>query len=412
MPVPKLRFKDRQGHDYPEWKEQPLQDLCVLQNGYAFKSTKFCANGIPVIRISNIQNGLVINDNPIYYPKISIDERFIIEKEDILLAMSGATTGKVGIYRDKQLAYLNQRVGKFIPNNQLNNIYLFQWLNTSNYLNQLKLRLIAGAQPNISAKDIESMKIFTPPLPEQEKIAVFLTSYDHMIDIQSQRVEAMRTRKKGLLQKIFSRELRFKDEQGREYPEWKEKSIESLGTFFNGLSGKTKLDFENGNEYFIPYMNAYKNAFAKTDQLQKVKIKEEEKQNRVNYGDIMFTQSSETVEEVGLSSVWLGKSHPFLNSFCFGFRLTDVKNSVPAFWGFSLRSPAVRKQIMLEGQGISRINLSPSRLKKVIVFCPSLPEQQKIADFLTAVDHQIEIEEKRLETMKTIKKGLLQQMFI
>lgn len=205
--------------------------------------------------------------------------------------------------------------------------------------------------------------------------------------------------------------LRFHDEQGREYPEWKEKSIESLGTFFNGLSGKTKLDFENGNEYFIPYMNVYKNAFAQTDQLQKVKIKEEEKQNRVNYGDIMFTQSSETVEEVGLSSVWLGENHPFLNSFCLGLRLTDVKNSVPVFWGFSLRSPSVRKQIMLEGQGISRINLSPNRLKKITVFCPSLPEQQKIADFLTAYDTMIDTQTKRVEAMKLRKKGLLQKIF-
>lgn len=205
--------------------------------------------------------------------------------------------------------------------------------------------------------------------------------------------------------------LRFHDEQGREYPEWKEKSIESLGTFFNGLSGKTKLDFENGNEYFIPYMNVYKNAFAQTDQLQKVKIKEEEKQNRVNYGDIMFTQSSETVEEVGLSSVWLGENHPFLNSFCLGLRLTDVKNSVPVFWGFSLRSPSVRKQIMLEGQGISRINLSPNRLKKITVFCPSLPEQQKIADFLTAYDTMIDTQTKRVEAMKVRKKGLLQKIF-
>ena len=407
MAAPKLRFKDVAGCEFPKLETRKLKNICHFFSGGtpSSKNKSFYNGNIPFIRSAEIYG----NHTELFLTEAGLkaSSAKMVNVGDILYALYGANSGEVAISKIK--GAINQAILCIRPDN-MNKEYLCNYL----YFKKRKIvaTLLQGGQGNLSGELVKSIHVPVPSLPEQQKIANFLTTVDRQIDIQSQRVEAMKNRKKGFLQKIFSQELRFKDDEEREYPEWKEKSIESLGTFFNGLSGKTKLDFENGNEYFIPYMNVYKNAFAKTDQLQTVKIKEEEKQNRVNYGDIMFTQSSETVEEVGLSSVWLGESHPFLNSFCFGFRLTDVKNSVPAFWGVSLRSTAVRKQIMLGGQGISRINLSPNRLKKIIVFCPSLPEQQKIADFLTAVDHQIEVEENRLERMQVIKKGLLQQMFI
>ena len=176
--------------------------------------------------------------------------------------------------------------------------------------------------------------------------------------------------------------LRFKREDGTDYPEWEDWVLDSIGSFYGGLSGKTKEDFGKGNSKFVTYMNVYKNIFAMQEMLESVDISDNEKQNKVKYGDLLMTQSSETVEELGMSSVYLFYDEPYLNSFCFGLHLYNHALTYPMYIGYLMRSEAIRKQIMREGQGISRINLSPNRMKGMILSLPCLEEQQKIADFL------------------------------
>lgn len=159
-------------------------------------------------------------------------------------------------------------------------------------------------------------------------------------------------------------------------------------------------------------MNVYKNTFANQDMMGTVNVGITEKQNKVLYGDILFAQSSETVEEVGLSSVYLYDDEPYLNSFCMGFRFNDLSNVCPKYMGYCMRSENIRKNIMLMGQGISRINLGAKRLKTVSYKIPCLAEQQKIADCLSSLDEVIEKQRATLAAWEEMKKGLLQQMFV
>lgn len=205
--------------------------------------------------------------------------------------------------------------------------------------------------------------------------------------------------------------LRFKCEDGTDYPEWEDWVLDSIGSFYGGLSGKTKEDFGKGNSKFVTYMNVYKNIFAMQEMLESVDISDNEKQNKVKYGDLLMTQSSETVEELGMSSVYLFYDEPYLNSFCFGLHLYNHALTYPMYIGYLMRSEAIRKQIMREGQGISRINLSPNRMKGMILSLPCLEEQQKIADFLATYDEAISCAKQELDKWKELKKGLLQQMF-
>lgn len=205
--------------------------------------------------------------------------------------------------------------------------------------------------------------------------------------------------------------LRFKADDGANFPDWEEKTLGDEGKFYGGLSGKTKEDFETGDAHFVTYMNVYKNAFASQDMMGCVNVGAGEKQNRVLYGDLLFTQSSETVEEVGLSSVYLHDDEPYLNSFCMGYRFNSLEDVSPEFIGYRMRSGGVRKSIMLMGQGISRINLGAKRLGTVSYRLPSLPEQRKIADLLSAVDAVIAAQQAEVDAWEQRKKGVMQKLF-
>ena len=146
-----------------EWEEVRLSKIIKLQGGYAFKSEEFKKNGIPIIRISNISNNsnYMEMDDLVYYEELPNESNFLIKKNDLLIAMSGATTGKVSIYNLEKKAYLNQRVGLFkaIKPSLINYSFLTQFIFSNFFSVQLTSLLVAGAQPNISSKDIESLKV-------------------------------------------------------------------------------------------------------------------------------------------------------------------------------------------------------------------------------------------------------------
>ena len=201
-----LRFKDENGQEYPEWEEKRLGEVCRLQSGFAFRSLDFKKEGIPVIRISNISNtkNSIDQDNMVYSDRVKNDENFIIDNGKLLIAMSGATTGKTCVYNLSEKGYLNQRVGMFIFKSDRSVYeYLVQFVTTYQFENQLKSLLVAGAQPNISSKEIESLLIPIPCLTEQQKIASFHSSIDQKINLVNQQIELTRKWKQGLLQKMF-----------------------------------------------------------------------------------------------------------------------------------------------------------------------------------------------------------------
>ncbi len=173
--------------------------------------------------------------------------------------------------------------------------------------------------------------------------------------------------------------------------------IGKIGDFYGGLTGKSKNDFQDGNAKFVTYMNVFSNIAVKTDIDIFVKIGEKENQNRVEYGDVLFTGSSETPDECGMSSVLTEKiTEPlYLNSFCFGFRLHDKELFLPDFLKYLFRDDSIRKQIGQTASGVTRFNISKKRFAKVIIPIPPLPVQQeivKILDSFTQLEAELEAE--------------------
>ena len=172
--------------------------------------------------------------------------------------------------------------------------------------------------------------------------------------------------------------------------EWK--TIEEIGSFFGGLTGKTKEDFEDGNAKFITYMNVFANSSLNPSVVGVVKINEGEKQNKVQKGDILFTGSSETPEETGMSCVVTEDLDGdfYMNSFCFGLRLFSPEQYNLNFLKHLLRSESIRKSIAKTASGVTRFNISKARFSKIQIPIPSLSEQERIVGILDTFTAAIE----------------------
>ena len=186
-------------------KESELREYAYLQGGYAFKSELFSKKGTPIIRIANINENIVDLKDVVFYDKeIPIDFKFEINTGDILIAMSGATTGKIGIYKEKMKSYLNQRVGKIVlKRKDMIYSYLYFLFELSSYNMQLNTKLVAGAQPNISPTDIENLKFKIPSIKLQEHIANIVMNINKKLEIEGNKLQELNELKKGLLQKMF-----------------------------------------------------------------------------------------------------------------------------------------------------------------------------------------------------------------
>ena len=263
------------------------------------------------------------------------------------------------------------------------------------------------AQQVLSLKKLGQLKYSLPLVAEQKKIAEILSTQDKAIELQERKIEELKRFKKGCLEKMFPR-------KGQKVPEkrfpgftddWEQRKLGEMGQTYTGLSGKTKDDFGHGQARFVTYMNVFSNPISNPEMTEPIEI--DPKQNEVEVGDVFFTTSSETPEEVGMSSILLEKrGKTYLNSFCFGFRPSEKIDSY--YLAYMLRSESTRAKIILLAQGISRYNISKNKVMEIAVSLPSLDEQKMIGQYFSQLDNLITLHQRKLEEMKRQKKALMQ----
>lgn len=200
--VPTLRFSDFTG----EWEQHKLGEIAPLRGGFAFKSNNFKSEGVPIVRISNILSSGKVGNEFVYYDNQEKDENYLLPDEAAVLAMSGATTGKVSIldnpYNHKY--YQNQRVGYFIPTKNIDYKFISTIVRSKLFLDQLNSVLVAGAQPNISSKDIGGFEFLVPKnIEEQQNIGILFKQLDSLITLHQEKLDKLVTLKKSYLQKMF-----------------------------------------------------------------------------------------------------------------------------------------------------------------------------------------------------------------
>ncbi len=205
--------------------------------------------------------------------------------------------------------------------------------------------------------------------------------------------------------------LRFPEFTG----EWERTTLGKIGATYNGLTGKNATDFGSGSP-FITYKSIFDDSKIDVSRVEYVRItdteKEKQTQNKVEYGDIFFTTSSETPEEVGMASVLLSEiSDCYLNSFCFGYRLFNKTIHLPEFFRFYLRSKSIRRKIAVLAQGSTRFNISKNEVMKTLIFIPSFSEQRKISELFSLIEERIETQKKIIEKYESLIRGLYHYVF-
>lgn len=260
--------------DLPKgWKVTNLGVVCKLKNGYAFKSVDYLKDsGIPIIRISDIGDAKVDLTNCVRIKENNEFDNYIVHKNEILIAMSGATTGKFGIYRGDKKVYQNQRVGKFeiLNKEALNNSFLLYLL----YF--LKHRILndayGGAQPNISSKKIESLSIPLPPLPEQHRIVAkieeLFSSLDKGIESLKTAQEQLKIYRQAVLKWAFEGKLTNEEVKEGELPEgWEWKKLGELcETTSGGTPSRKNSNYYNGNIPWVKSGELNKGLILKTEE--------------------------------------------------------------------------------------------------------------------------------------------------
>ena len=368
-----------------DWEVVRLGDVCEICNGFAFQSKKFKKSGFPIVRISNIKsNNLISLKDMVYF---SFDDyknkdlnKFAIHQNDILVALSGATTGKIGKLKENIVLYLNQRVGKFQPLKRLNNNFLYQ-----NLLLQSELLFLlsgGGAQPNLSTTTIKD-KIFIslPSLAEQEKIAEILSTWDRQIQNLQSLITEKQTLKKGLCQTLLSAKIRFKGF----IEDWQ---VVRLGEVCEIKKG---------------------------EQLNKILLDEVEGYPVINGGILpsgftsAYNTSSNTItiSEGGNSCGFVNYIQEYFWSGGHCYTLQNLK-ILDMFLFQVLKHNEKKIQMLRVGSGLP--NIQKRDLEKFSISIPSKIEQEKIAEILSEADNEITLLEQKLQSLEIQKKGLMQKL--
>ena len=380
------------------WERKKLGDICGFQNGFAFKSKTFKNVGIPVVRITNIKDGVVDLSTSVYVDPNDYNKdfsAFMVNQGDILIAMSGATTGKIGIYNSPEPCLLNQRVGKFIPKHDLNRDFLFYFLSTK--IEESLAISLGAAQPNLSTKQIKEFSIPIPPLSEQKAIVRILDqafaaiaqaqaniqrNIEHaeelfqskLEEVFSQRGEGWITKKLGEIGKVSMCKRVFKKQTS---------SIGDIPFYKIGTFGKTPNAFIT-KELYTEYREKY--SFPKK-------------------GDILISASG----TIGRRVRYDGKPAYFQDSNIVWIDNDErvVSNDyLYHFYGFCDWQPS-------KGATISR--LYNDNLRQIQINIPPFKEQNIIVQRLeTLIEGVKELKEKygiKLSSLEALKKSLLQKAF-
>lgn len=269
-----------------------------------------------------------------------------------------------------------------------------------------------GVFTNLTTEVLKNFKIKVTSIAEQEKIASFLGAVDTRLNQLRRKRELLQTYKRGVMQKLFSQEIRFRDATSSLFPDWEKKTLGEVLDFKNGINAD-KSKYGSGKKFINVLDIINENPIYYDTILGSVEITEQEFDNNdVKYGDILFQRSSEIREESGQSNVYLDKNkRATFGGFVIRGRPRMSFN--PVYFNYLLKTNFIRKEITDRSGGSTRFNVGQNSLSQVPLFiCSSTEEQEKIANFITAIDRKIEALSRKIEQTEQFKKGLLQKLFV
>jgi len=371
------------------WEIKKLGEVCEFQNGFAFKSNLYKSTGLPVLRIKNIQkNGIEAND-VVYFNDNDYREdfeKYKVLKDDLVIAMSGATTGKLGINKTDIIFYLNQRVGKFLPKKALLAEFLYYYL--SNKVEE-NLRISAGAaQPNLSTAQIKNFILPIPPLPEQKRIVGILDKVFAAISTAKANAEKNLQNAHELFES-YSQSIFANPGDG-----WVEKSLGSLASFRNGIN-YTK-DSKGERIKIVGVRNFKKNFSAPMDDLNTVTINGElRKLDSLEQDNILAVRSNGNIELIG-RCILVGEVTEKISHSGFTIRIRLSTGEVlPRYLCHFMKSASSRKRLTDGGTGTNIKSLNQGMLSTLAIPFPPISVQKILVEKLESLS----AETKKLEAI-------------
>ena len=392
---PKLRFPEFKEN----WEKVKLKDVSKYFNGGSFENDVKEDGKYELITLKSVD----MNGNLAHSKRYLDVEIPTLKKNTLIMILSEQSPGLLGMTAmipiDNKYV-LNQRVAEIRPNNEVHSYFLSLTINRSQ---QYFSKLGAGTKvQNISKPNVENFEFLYPSVPEQTRIANFLSAIDEKLHLLKEKKALLEEYKKGMMQKIFNQDIRFKDDNGDDFEDWEEKSLQELCDYKNGGSFEKHV-CEDGIYNLISLNSIDINGKIKQKH-KKVSITD----NSLQKGDLIMVLSDVAHGNfLGLTDIVPG------DNFVLNQRMGALKPK-ENFSRFYLKTYINFNQsyFKLMGQGSSQQNLSKGDIESFVIKLPCLQEQTKIAQFLSAIDDKISLVGNQIEETVEYKKGLLQGMFV
>lgn len=402
--TPKLRFPEFTD----EWQVKKLGDVSSKPQYGMNAAAKSYDGKNKYLRITDIDEDThQFITKSLTSPSGQLNDSYLLRSGDLLLARTGASTGKSYLYSENDgRTYFAGFLIRFHIKDA-DPYFVFLQTVRPQYQKWVSIMSARSGQPGINAEEFATLKIAAPSKPEQEKIADFLTAVDERIAVREKKLELLETYKRGVMQKIFSQQIRFKEKNGKPYPDWEEKILGDLCDKAKSGGTPTATNRKYYDDGEIPFL-------AISDITEQGKF---------------LTKTSKFITEDGLknSASWIVPNNSIIYSMYASVGLPAInkiplatsqavinlipnnKTTIEFLYYFLLNYKRFVHRFVETGtQG----NLNAQTVKNIPVALPIKEEQQKIATFLTTLDEKITAEKSKLTAAREFKKALLQRMFV
>lgn len=388
--------------DKSKWEKKKLGEVCSFKNGFAFKSQLFKNKGLPIIRISNIGKDGTLCGEMVYFDSTDYKDlsSFQVRPKDLLIAMSGATTGKIAINNSDETFYLNQRVGRINAKKELKQTFLYYYLRikSTSFLHQAK----GVAQPNLSGTQIMDFIIQVPSLDEQYVIA---TELDTLQSLITQYREQLNDYDK-LAQSIFHEMFGDVVKNDKMWPTVQFKDLA------NSINYGTSSPANEGGKYkYLRMGNITDNGYLNLDDLKYIDISDSDIEKYiVRKGDILFNRTNSR-EKVGKTTCFMEEEEMIIAGYIIRVRLDESK-VVPIFIARGFNTPAMKRHLIRMARGsVGQANINSKELGNISIILPPLPLQQQFASRIESIEAQKALIKQQLADAQTLFDSRMQYYF-
>ncbi|WP_282096767.1 restriction endonuclease subunit S [Epibacterium ulvae] len=420
--VPALRFPGFE----EAWEALKLGNFLEIKSASRVHKDEWRETGVPFFRSSDVVSAFKGNENKKAFISNTLFEKLAkksgkVAKGDLLVTGGGSIGIPYLIQSDAPLYFKDADLLWVRNSGEVEGFYLYTFFSGPIFRRYVQSITHIGTISHYTIEQARATPINLPTLPEQQKIAGFLGAVDERIAQVTRKKTLLEDYKKGCMQQLFSQSIRFKDDQGNDFPDWEEKLLGDVFSWVNTNSlSRERLTYEGGTVQNIHYGDIHTKFSANfrqgSENVPFVKdgtpsdFKDE---LFCKVGDVIIADASEDYADIGkaIEVVELAEIPLVAGLHTFIARPASTDLEV-GFSGYLLRCENMRRQIVRIAQGISVLGVSKRNIEKLSLSLPHPDEQRKIADFLSAIDTKIDLLAKELEQAKTFKKGLLQQMFV